>query len=133
MEDEAIVELYLHRDEAALRHTAEKYGSRLRSLSYGILNDPETAEECENDTYLSAWNSIPPHEPRSYFYAFLARITRNLSLSRCRERNRLKRRGDTDGWRMHFSVLFGDILVEIRTKGVSPEWAFDQLTGLLNQ
>lgn len=91
MEDERIVDRYLSRDESALKCTAEKYGKRLRSLSFGIVRDAQTAEECENDTYMTAWNSIPPHEPRSYFYAFLAKITRNLSLSRCRENSRLKR------------------------------------------
>ena len=91
MEDEKIVELYLRRDESAIGRTAEKYGTRLHALAYGIVADSQTAEECENDTYLSAWNSIPPHAPKHYFYAFLARITRNLSLSRCRENHRLKR------------------------------------------
>ena len=91
MEDHKIVELYLLRDEAAIRHTAEKYGSRLQSLAYGIVEDRQTAEECENDTYLKAWNSIPPHEPKNYFYAFLAKITRHLALNCCRDRNRLKR------------------------------------------
>ena len=91
MEDEQIVELYLSRDESAVARTAEKYGSRLRSLALGIVENAQTAEECENDTYLAAWNSIPPNEPRSYFYPFLARIVRNLSLTRCRERSALKR------------------------------------------
>lgn len=91
MEDEQIVALYLVREESAIARTSEKYGSRLRTLSAGITGDLQTAEECENDTYLTAWNSIPPHEPRSYFYPFLARITRNLSLTRCRERSSLKR------------------------------------------
>jgi RNA polymerase sigma-70 factor (ECF subfamily) len=92
VDDEKIVELYLSRDEAAIRATSEKYGGRLRALSFGIVCDHETAEECENDTYLEAWNSIPPHEPRDYLYAFLARITRHVSLNRCRDRDRLKRR-----------------------------------------
>lgn len=91
MEDEKIVELYLSRDETAVEKTSEKYGSRLRALAFGIVDDLPTAEECENDTYLQAWTSIPPHEPRSYFYAFLARITRHISLNRCRERSSLKR------------------------------------------
>jgi len=91
LDDNKIVELFLLRDETAIKQTAEKYGKRLRSLSYGIVNDPQTAEECENDTYLKAWNSIPPNEPRSYLYAFLARITRHISLNYCRDRSRLKR------------------------------------------
>ncbi len=91
LDDYRIVELYLERNDSAINETAEKYGNRLRSLSYTITNDTQTAEECENDTYLHAWNLIPPHEPISYLYAFLARITRNISLSVCRERCRLKR------------------------------------------
>lgn len=91
LDDNRIVELYLLRDETAIKQTTEKYGSRLRSLACGIVNDQQTAEECENDTYMEAWNTIPPHEPRSYLYAFLARITRHISLNCCRDRNRLKR------------------------------------------
>lgn len=91
MDDSQIVELYLRRDECALKHTAEKFGSRLWTLAYGIVEDRQTAEECENDTYLEAWNTIPPHEPRHYLYAFLARITRHISLNRCRAQKRLKR------------------------------------------
>lgn len=91
MDDNRIVELYLLRDETAIKQTTEKYGSRLRSLACGIVNDQQTAEECENDTYMEAWNTIPPHEPRSYLYAFLARITRHISLNYCRDRDRLKR------------------------------------------
>ena len=91
MDDERIVELYLLGDEGAISQSAAKYGSRLRSLAYGIVRDTQTAEECENDTYMQAWNSIPPHEPRTYLYAFLARITRCISLNRCRERSALKR------------------------------------------
>lgn len=91
MEDSQIVDLFLARDEAAIRHTAQIYGPRLRRLSQGIVNDAETAKECENDTYLQAWQRIPPQEPRSYLFAFLARIARNLSIDRCRSQERLKR------------------------------------------
>ena len=91
MDDNQIVELYLLRDETAIKQTTEKFGSRLRSLAYRIVNDRQTAEECENDAYMEAWSAIPPHEPRSYLYAFLARITRHISLNCCRDRSRLKR------------------------------------------
>ena len=91
MDDSGIVARYLRRDETAIALTAERYGARLRALSFGITQDHGTAEECENDVYLEAWSSIPPHEPRTYLYAFLARIARHLSLNRCRDRARLKR------------------------------------------
>ena len=66
MDDSKIVELFLRRDENAIRHTKEKYGRRLRDLSYGVVRDAQTAEGCENDTYLAAWNAIPPHAPCDY-------------------------------------------------------------------
>lgn len=91
MEDTKIIDLFLARNEDALLHTANKYGSRLRNLANQIVRDFQEAEECENDTYMEAWNSIPPHEPRQYFFAFLARITRHIALDVCRKRNRLKR------------------------------------------
>ena len=91
VEDRQIVELYLARDESALARTAEKYGPALRALAENLLEDPQTAEECENDVYLAAWNAIPPHEPREYLYPFLARIARHTALDRCRERSRQKR------------------------------------------
>ena len=91
LDDIRIVDLYLSRDEEAVSETSKKYGSRLRKIAYGIVRDMETAQECENDTYMEAWNSIPPHEPDNYLFAFLARITRHISLDFCKERSRLKR------------------------------------------
>lgn len=91
MEDQKIVQLYLNRDESAIRETADKYGSRLRTVSYRITGDRETSEECENDTYMETWNRVPPSEPMDYFCAFLMRITRALSIDRCRQQKRLKR------------------------------------------
>ena len=91
MEDTQIVALFLARDESAVAQTAQKYGKRLRALADGILADRRAAEECENDTYMQAWQRIPPHEPHDYLYAFLARITRHIALNRCRERGSRKR------------------------------------------
>ena len=93
MEDSVIVDLYLARNEDAIVQTTEKYGARLRTISLGIVRDPETAEECENDTYLQAWNLIPPSKPYEYLFAFLARMIRHISIDVCRSRNRLKRYG----------------------------------------
>ena len=92
MDNDSIVNLFLNKDEAAIIHTAEKYGSRLRSISQRITADCSVAEECENDTYLEAWNRIPPSEPRTYLIAFLSIIIRNISINRCVEKERLKRK-----------------------------------------
>lgn len=91
MEDSRIIDLYLARDESAILRTQEKYGSRLRNVSLHIVDDTMAAEECENDTYLHTWNSIPPNSPREHFYGYLLKIIRNLSLNLCRSRQTLKR------------------------------------------
>ena len=91
MEDNRIIELYMNRDEAAVEETSAKYGTRLKNISFGITEDRQTAEECENDTYMEAWNSIPPQNPVDYLYAYLARIIRHISIDVCRTRSRLKR------------------------------------------
>lgn len=91
MEDEEIVKMYLRREEKAIECSKYKYGERLQKIAHNITSDRMTAEEVENDTYFRAWENIPPKEPYTYLFAFLARIARNLSLSVCRERSRLKR------------------------------------------
>ena len=91
MEDRQIVELYFKRDENAIKHTQRKFGKRIVNISKHITGSELTAEEVENDTYLRAWESIPPTDPTSYLFAFLARIARNISISICRERSTLKR------------------------------------------
>lgn len=91
MEDRKIVELYFKRDENAIRQTQRKFGKRIINISKNITGSALTAEEVENDTYLRAWENIPPTDPTTYLFAFLARIARNLSISVCRERSALKR------------------------------------------
>ena len=91
MDDSNIVDLFLQRNEDALTETDKKYGKKLLSLSFGITGDERDAEECKNSTYLQAWNSIPPHEPRQYLFPFLSRIIRHLSLNVCKSRGTQKR------------------------------------------
>lgn len=81
MNDRQIVELYFERSEKAIEETQQKYGVYLKSIAYNILHSHEDSEECVSDTYLRAWNSIPPHSP-SVLKTFLGKITRNLSLDR---------------------------------------------------
>lgn len=95
MSDNEIVDLYLSRDERAISFTAERYGAKLRKIAYGILNNRESAEECENDTYWETWKRIPPHEPRNYLFSFLGRIVRMIAINRYREGQRQKRYGET--------------------------------------
>ena len=81
MDDEEIVQLYWDRNEQAIPATAEKYGRYCASIAQNILGNKEDAEECVNDTYINAWNSMPPHKP-SILSTFLGKITRNLSFNR---------------------------------------------------
>ncbi len=83
MEDEQIVELYWKRSEQAIEHTRRQYGRFCHDVAFHILRNAQDAQECESDTYLRAWNSIPPQRPRS-LRAFLGKITRNLALDRWR-------------------------------------------------
>ncbi|MBE6541007.1 MAG: sigma-70 family RNA polymerase sigma factor [Ruminococcaceae bacterium] len=92
MDDVKIVRLYWDRNEDAIPATAEKYGSYCTSIAKNILGNEEDAEECVNDTYLNAWNSIPPHRP-SILSAFLGKITRNLSFNRYKHNSADKRGG----------------------------------------
>ena len=89
--DNDIIKLYFDRDERAISETSARYGGYCTSIAYGILGSREDAEECVNDTYLRAWNSIPPHKP-GILSVFLGRITRNLSFNRYRK-NRAGKRG----------------------------------------
>ncbi len=91
--DTEIIDLYFLRDKNAISYTSQKYGRSLRNIANNILSDPLSAEECENDTYLEAWNRIPPDEPRAYFFPYLAKIVRHLAIDLYRKRHRQKREG----------------------------------------
>ena len=137
MEDTDIIDLYLVRDEGAIKETATKYGRLLRQIAYSILNCEESAEECENDTYLRTWNLIPPNEPRDYFLAFLGKLTRHLAIDEYRKNHTIKRFARTvelsqemeecipagkteEGWeRVEEEALLGAINSFLETR---PEW-----------
>ena len=92
MDDEKIVQLYWNRDEQAIPATAQKYGNYCTSIAKNIIGNLEDAEECVNDTYLNAWNSMPPHRP-GVLSTFLGKIVRNLSFNRYKYNTADKRGG----------------------------------------
>lgn len=92
MDDRSIVDLYLQRDETAVKETQTKYGSFCYTIANNILSIHEDAEECVNDTLASAWNKIPPIIPKS-LKAFLGKLVRDISLSRYRANHAQKRYG----------------------------------------
>lgn len=91
-EDQEIIELFFRRSEAAIEELDRKYGSRCRSLSYGIVNDRQDAEDCVNDAYLGMWNAIPPASPAPLL-PYLCKIVRNLSLKTYYRKKAAKRGG----------------------------------------
>lgn len=88
-----ILNLYWERSESAISETAAKYGHYCGTIAMNILHSREDSDECVNDTYLKAWNAIPPERP-NVFSTFLGRITRNLSLDKFKARNAQKRGGE---------------------------------------
>lgn len=92
MEDSQIIELYWQRDTDAIAETDRKYGAYCFTIARNILHSREDSEECVNDTWLKAWNAIPPQKPGK-LRMFLAKITRNLSFNRYQARTADKRGG----------------------------------------
>lgn len=90
MEDEKIIELYWQRSENAILETDRAYGSRLHGLAEKIVQCFEDAQECLNDTYWKAWDTIPPQRP-NYFFAYLAKICRHTALGKLDWKNASKR------------------------------------------
>ena len=88
--DEEIVSLFWQREEKAITATDVKYGKYLYTIAYNIMRDHPDSEECLNDTYLGAWNTIPPNKPNPLL-VFLSKITRNVSLGRLRKSTASKR------------------------------------------
>ena len=81
IDDEKIVELYFKRDEKAIEETDFKYRKHLFSVAYNIIHDRLDCEECLNDTYLGAWNAMPPSRP-NVLKAFLTVIARRTAIKR---------------------------------------------------
>ena len=127
MDDSKIVDLYWERSEAAIDETTKKYSRYCYSISLNILHNNEDAEECVNDTFLNAWNAIPPKRP-SCLAAFLGKIARNLSLDRFK-RYTAEKRGSG-----HMEISLSE-LDEVVPSASSVEHAIDEkeLVEILNR
>ena len=117
MTDDDIVKLYWDRNETAITESSGKYGAYCSSIAYNILCNRDDADECVNDTWLHAWNAMPPQKP-SILSAFLGKITRNLSFDLYKKIHREKRGGDGID-------LVLDELAEIVSGGEDPADAYD--------
>ena len=117
MEDRQIIELYWQRNADAISETAGKYGAYCFQVADNILHDTGDSEECVNDTWLRAWNAMPPERP-NVLRMFLAKITRNLSFDRFNARNAKKRGGGE-------IALVLDELEECLASGTDVETAYE--------
>ncbi len=126
MEDCHIVDLFWDRSEKAIRETDQKYGRMLTGISYSLLHSREDAEECVNDTYLTAWGLMPDDRP-AYLGAFLSKIVRRISIDRFRSLHRKKRDGGIE--------LLIDELAECipDSATIEAEYENGRLAGLLNR
>lgn len=95
MEDQIIVNLYWERSENAISETQQKYGRYCHSIAYHILYSHPDAEECVNDTYVHAWNAMPPHKPNR-LSTFLGKLTRNIALNRYLHNHAKKRTANVE-------------------------------------
>ena len=93
MDDKKIIELFLARNEDAIKHTDDTYGRRLFHLADSIVCNDQDAEESVNDTYMKAWDTIPPRKPQ-YFFAYIAKICRNFALDKLDWNNAAKRKAE---------------------------------------
>ncbi len=93
MEDKHIIELYWQRDETAIAESRKKYGSYCSTIAGNILHRAEDTEECVNDTWFRAWNTIPPAKPKR-LAVFLGKITRNLAIDKYRKNKAQKYGGE---------------------------------------
>lgn len=93
MEDSKIVDLFFERSEQAIIELSNKYGKAFMKTSMNIVRDIQDAEECVNDAYLGAWNTIPPNRPNPLF-AYICRLVRNISINRYKYNNAFRRKSN---------------------------------------
>lgn len=125
MEDEQIIELYFRRDQDAIVQTELAHGAKLNALANRILMNHEDAQECVSDTYMKAWETIPPTRP-SYFYAYLAKICRFLCFGRLDWNNAAKRKAEIVELSAEMELCIPDPARERQMES-------QELAGLLNE
>ena len=116
MKDTEIIELYWRHSERAIAESDAKYGAYCKKIAENILGSPEDAAECVNDTWLRAWNAIPPERPES-LKMFLAKIVRNLAVDRVRKNAAQKRGGgELEELLEEFSGCVPDVQVQLEAQ-----------------
>ena len=132
MEDGAILDLYFARDEEAIRQTEAAHGQKLYTLAYGILAIREDAEESVSDTYLKAWESIPPTRP-TYFYAYLAKICRFICFGKLYWKNAAKRKAEVVELTAEMELCIPDLSRERQLEAQELGRLLNEFLGTLNE
>ena len=124
MNDREIISLFFQRSEEAITELSRKYGDLCFQIASNILNDPQDAEECVNDAWLGAWNSIPPRSPDP-LRAYLCRIVRNLALKKHRANSAQKRDS-------RFEISLSELEECIPDRSFDQQLSANELTAQLN-
>ena len=132
MEDQQIIQLYWLRSEQAIEETEKCYGGKLQGLAYRILGVQEDAQECVSDTYLAAWNSIPPQWPE-YLFSYLAKICRNLCLDRLDWLNAAKRKGEVIALTREMELCIPDRRRDFDLEGKALGEALNRFLGTISR
>jgi RNA polymerase sigma-70 factor (ECF subfamily) len=125
MDDREIINLFFERSEQAIIELSKKYGGVCRKISQNILNNSLDAEECVNDAYLGAWNSIPPKEPNPLL-TYVCRIVRNLSIKKYHSNAAMKRNSYYDIALDELEDCIGD------TNTVESDYSAQELAEMIN-
>ncbi len=132
MEDGEILDLYFRRDEEAIRQTEDAHGHKLYALSYRILLNREDAEESVSDTYLKAWETIPPARP-TFFYAYLAKICRYICFGKLDWKNAAKRKAEIVELTAEMELCIPDLSREMQLESQELGALINEFLGTLNE
>lgn len=125
MNDKQIIDLYFSRSEQSIKETKIKYSSFCRKIAYNILSNNEDTDECENDTYLKIWNSIPPNNPEN-FKAYIGKITRNIALDIWKKNHAQKRNAGIE-------ILFSEMEDILSVPQTDTEYELEEITPIINK
>ena len=116
MEDRKIIDLFFARNEDAIQHTADTYGNRLFVLADNIVRNDQDAEESVSDTYMKAWDTIPPQKP-NHFFAYLAKICRHFALGKLDWKNAAKRKAEVVSLTQEMELCIPDNRRDVELEG----------------
>lgn len=132
MEDTQIIDLFFSRDQQAIQQTEKKYGRLCYHIAWNILSSREDAEESVSDTYMKAWENIPPTKP-TFFYAYLAKICRFLAMGKLDWNNAAKRKAEVVALSDEMENCIPDLSREMQIQSQELGALLNEFLGTLSQ